>query len=92
VSYSSETTGSSGIKVSGLTNNQDYDVEVFGFNAANNPSPASAIVTGTPEPTSDFWTLYRADGGKESGGCNTAAGAVGLLGALSLLALGRRKP
>jgi hypothetical protein len=91
VSYSNETAGSSGIAVSGLTNNQTYDVEVFGFNAANNPSPASAVATGTPEPTADFWTLYKANGGQESGGCNTA-GAVGLLGALSLLALRRRKP
>lgn len=90
--FSGESTSTSQIQVSGLTNGQEYQVQVYAFNAANNPSVASAAATGVPEPTDDFWTLYKLDGGKDSGGCSTAAGAVGIFGALSLLALRRRKP
>jgi hypothetical protein len=92
VHYSGTATSCSDVTISGLTNDQPYDVVVFGIDAANNPSVASNQVTGTPIKTDDFWQHYQGDGGREQGGCSTAAGAAGILGALSLLALRRRKP
>jgi hypothetical protein len=82
----------SDLQISGLTNGVEYTVAVFGIDSANNPSVASDTTTGTPIPTDDFWNHYKKVGGPDSGGCNTAAGAAGLLGGLSLLALRRRKP
>ncbi len=81
------------LTIKGLTNNVPYSVVVYAINDANNPSPASAAITATPFPTQDFWNHYKQDGGQETGGCSTAAGAAGLLSALGLLlAVRRRKP
>jgi hypothetical protein len=93
VHYSSEASSCSDVTITGLTNGQSYDVVVYGIDANNNPGAASNQVTGTPVVTNDFWQNYKADGGREQGGCSTAAGAAGILGGLlSVLALRRRKP
>ena len=91
--WSGESDDCAGLRIGGLTNEQDYTVVVFGLDDARNPSEPSAAVTGRPIPTDDFWEHYD---GAEQGGCNTAAGAAGLLAALSILAAlaaaRRRKP
>jgi hypothetical protein len=90
--FSSVNSSCSDLKISGLANGVGYTVTVYGLDSAYNPSAPSASETGTPVPTDDFWNRYKDAGGPDSGGCSSAAGAAGLLGALSLLALRRRKP
>lgn len=87
VASSKETTGSS-LRLGGLENGTTYDVWVVAYSEAGNPSDASALVAGTPQPVYDFYELYRAAGGTETGGCGHGpAGVVGfLLAALPLLA------
>jgi len=91
VHFSSQLSSCGNLNVGGLTNGQEYSVVVYGMNSANNPSLASNSVVGTPVPTDDFWTLYKKDGGRDEGGCSSG-GAAGLLGALALLRLKRRRP
>ena len=90
VASSAEATGTS-LRLGGLENGTTYDVWVVAYSEAGNPSDASALVAGTPQPVYDFYELYRAEGGTETGGC--AQGPAGFLGfalaALPLL-LGRR--
>ncbi len=75
--------------IGGLVNEQTYSVVVYGLDAAGNPSAASATIQAQPVQTDDFWTHYKNEGGRESGGCSQ--GAPGLLALLALLALrGRR--
>lgn len=91
--YSNQASSCSDLTITGLTNNQTYSVVVYGMDKANNPSAASTPpVDGKPIPTSDFWDRYKDLHGQDSGGCSTTAGAAGILGALSLLVLRRRKP
>jgi len=71
------------LRITGLTNRANYSVVVYRIDTANNPSAASAAMTGTPVPSDDLWEHYD---GAEEGGCNTGAGAAGILGALSLIA------
>ncbi len=80
------------LTIDGLANGQDYSVVVYAINQAHNPSSASAAITATPFATDDFWTRYKDVNGRETGGCSTGAGAAGLLSALGLLAIRRRKP
>jgi hypothetical protein len=85
-----QTTTSSSVRVTGLTNNQSYGVVVYAYSAAGNESQPSAPVLGTPLPVNDFWKDYQTRGGKETGGC--AAGGAGALALLSLAAVaGRRR-
>lgn len=79
-------------RASGLVNGVTYSVVVYAYSKAGNQSAASAAVTGTPLPVSDFWDVYRQRGGTEEGGCASGpAGALALLGTAALLALARRK-
>ena len=76
----------------GLVNGVTYSVVVYAYSKAGNRSEASAAVSGTPQPVSDFWDQYRQSGGGEKGGCASgSAGALALLGTAALLALARRK-
>lgn len=79
-------------RAGGLVNGVTYEVVVYAYSDAGNRSEASAVVTGTPQPVSDFWEHYQASGGAEGGGCASGpAGALALLGTAALLALARRK-
>jgi hypothetical protein len=86
------TTNGTSATIGGLDNNTTYDVIVVAYSVGGNPSGASAAVQGQPVPTAGFWTVYKAAGGVEEGGCSTgAAGALSMLGAASLIAIRRRK-
>ena len=78
-----ETTATT-IRIGGLTNGTTYVARVIAFSVADNAGPASATVSGTPQPFDDFWTRYKNAGGREEGGCG--AGGAGALAPL-LLAL-----
>ncbi len=84
-------TGTTSTRVDGLTNGVAYDVVIYAFSPGGNQSDASNTVTGTPVEVLDFWRLYRADGGRETGGCATGAGGLAALLALVPLALRRRR-
>lgn len=91
---SSEVTGSTSVRLTGLTNDVTYDIRVIAYTAAGNPSTTlSDPFPGTPRPVDDFWNHYTKDGGREQGGCG---GPVGALALLALLPLGwrlrRRRP
>jgi hypothetical protein len=85
IASSAETTDTS-LRLGGLENGTTYDVWVVAYSEAGNPSDASELVAGTPQPVYDFYEVYRAAGGTETGGC--AQGPAGLLGfALAALPL-----
>lgn len=90
---SAETTGTS-LRLGGLENGTTYDVWVVAYSEAGNPSDASELVAGTPQPVYDFYELYRAKGGAEAGGCGEGpAGLAGfVLAALPLLLRRRCRP
>ena len=76
----------------GLVNGVVYAVTATAYSIADNPSDPSSAVTGMPELVNDFWDLYKAEGGKESGGCSTGfAGPIGLGILIATLALVRRR-
>ncbi len=72
---SADTTGTS-LRLAGLENGTTYDVWVVAYSEAANPSDASALVAGTPQPVYDFYELYRAEGGAEACGEGPAAGRL----------------
>lgn len=86
--------GTTSTRISGLTNNTEYTVEVTAVTVGGNESPRSNPLTATPLEIQDFWRLYKADGGQERGGC--AVGAGGLLALLALAPIAwyrrRRRP
>ena len=84
------------IVCSGLTNGTTYTVTAQGYSSAGNAGEVMPISQGTqatPLPFEDFWNAYKADGGRETGGCGTAgAGALAPVAAvLALLSLRRRR-
>ncbi len=81
--------GTTSTRVTGLTNGTEYAVEVTAVTLSGNESPHSNRVVGTPVEIQDFWRLYKADGGREQGGC--AAGAGGLVALLALAPLAWRR-
>jgi MYXO-CTERM domain-containing protein len=74
-----------------------YTVTAQGFSQAGNAGFASAAAgpdaSTTPLPFLNFWQVYKADGGVETGGCSTGqAGALApALALLGLLAVRRRR-
>ena len=77
-----------------LVNGQTYLVQVQAIDKVGNAGACSNAVSGTPQVINDFWRLYKADGGKDLGGCgHTGSGAalLAFVGALVLLGLRRRK-
>jgi MYXO-CTERM domain-containing protein len=90
--HTARTNGSPAM-VNGLVNGTLYSVTVIAISLAGSESDPSQAVTGTPQPTEDFWDWYQGRGGVEQGGCTSgAAGALALLGAAALLRVRRRKP
>lgn len=83
--------GTTSTRVTGLTNGTEYAVEVTAVTLSGNESPHSNRVTGTPVEIQDFWRLYKADGGREQGGCAAGAGGLVALLALAPLAWWRRR-
>ena len=84
-------TGSSAT-VRGLQNDVVYALIVTGFTDAYNPGDPSNVVTASPVVVSDFWTQYKSDGGRETGGCASGvAGPLALLALAGALALVRRR-
>jgi hypothetical protein len=88
--FSPHVTGSTSGTIRGLVNNVTYTITVIAFSSAGNPSPESASVPGTPLPTTDFWTSYKNQGGKEQGGCGTGGGGLLALAGAALALLRRR--
>lgn len=79
-------------RIGGLQNNVAYAIAVVGYTADFNPSDPSNIGTSAPVPVQDFWNIYKAAGGQETGGCSSGlAGPVGLLVLAGALALVRRR-
>lgn len=84
---------SNAVRVDGLVNGTPYVVTGFTRSAIQNESPESdAFPTNVaPRHVQDAFEHYRAEGGRDSGGCDTGgAGLLALLGAASLLTLRRR--
>lgn len=90
--FSSGLTNATSAEISGLQNGTEYEVQVFALSVGRNESAGTAPVLGTPQPTDDFWDVYRnTPGAREQGGCGTGGtGALALLG-VSLAALLRRR-
>ncbi len=64
--------------LSGLQNDQPYDVRIAAVDKAQNEGEFSLPVTGTPIVINDFFETYKNDGGKENGGfCFVATAAYG---------------
>jgi MYXO-CTERM domain-containing protein len=79
-------------RISHLTDGVVYQVTVTAFSIADNPSLEPAFAgTGSPTQVNDFFEMYKADGGREVGGCSSGtAGLLALAGVGALLALRRR--
>lgn len=86
--------------VKDLTNGQSYSVAIAGVDSVGNVGPLSNLVCASPEPTDDFYQLYRDAGGTAGGGfCSVGHGPSGSKGALGFAAacvgagivLGRRR-
>ena len=80
------------VRVGILQNGIPYQVGVAAVNNAGNASPIQSGFIQTPVPTMDFYTKYRADGGKATGGCSMAGrgtrfGTISFLAASGLLTL-----
>lgn len=85
-------TGTGPYAVRGLVNGLTYGVAVVAYTDAETASEPSNVLTGMPQLTSGFWETYKADGGRETGGCSSgAAGPVGLLVLAGALSLARRR-
>jgi uncharacterized protein (TIGR03382 family) len=86
--------GASPARVERLVNTVIYDVRARAFSDAGNVSDFSPanVTTGMPQFVNDFWEIYKADGGREAGGCGAgAAGPIGLGVLIATLALIRRR-
>jgi uncharacterized protein (TIGR03382 family) len=89
--HSSMFTASSA-RFDGLVNTVTYAVTARTFSKAGNPSDPSDAVDGTPQHVNDFWDTYKADGGRDDGGCaGGPAGPLALVLVAGALALTRRR-
>jgi hypothetical protein len=76
----------------GLVNTVTYAVTARAFSKAGNPSDPSAAENGTPQHVNDFWDTYKAEGGRDDGGCaGGPAGPLALALVAGALALTRRR-
>jgi len=63
--------------VKNLQNGRVYTVGVAGVDSVGNIGPLSNVVCATPEPTEDFYKLYRDAGGTAGGGFCSVGGVGG---------------
>jgi hypothetical protein len=73
------------IRITGLQNGIPYQVGVAAVDTSGNASPIQTAFVQWPVPTIDFYTKYRTEGGKSSGGYCAVAGRKARLGAISFL-------
>lgn len=66
--------GQRSVRVSALQNGTRYEVAVISVGSDGIPSAPSKSATGTPEPTTGFEDLYRAEGGSAVTGCSVGGG------------------
>jgi hypothetical protein len=80
-------------RIGGLVNGVPYTVTAFSYSANDNESPesdpfGSAVA---PQPAANAWEVYKLDGGRDTGGCQSGGAGLGaLLGAAALLGIRRR--
>jgi hypothetical protein len=79
------------VKLSGLTNNQTYEVRLIPVDAAGNEGPASNVLSATPLKSYGFWSNYRQSGGADQGGCSAATGLVPALAGLFIVLMSSRR-
>lgn len=80
-------------RVGGLVNGVPYTVTAFSYSANDNESPESDPFGSqvAPQPSADAWEVYKLEGGRDTGGCQSGAAGLGaLLGAAALLGIRRR--
>jgi hypothetical protein len=85
--------GSTRVRVAGLTNGVPYTVTALAFSSEGNASPESDAwgTAVAPVHVADGWEYYQLKGGRDDGGCAAGgAGALALLAAAALLRLRRR--
>jgi hypothetical protein len=80
-------------RIGGLVNGVPYTVTAFSYSANDNESlesdPFGSAVA--PQPTANAWEVYKLDGGRDTGGCQSGGAGLGaLLGAAALLGIRRR--
>jgi len=80
------------IKVTGLTNGVEYQLRLFGADAAGNESEPSEAISATSKQTSGFYGVYLDAGGTDAGGCSAAGGLIPLLVVLLLRRAISRSP
>lgn len=74
--------------VKGLANGHAYSVAIAGVDSVGNVGPLSNVVCASPEPTDDFYQLYRDAGGTAGGGfCSIGQGPASSKGPLGLAAV-----
>jgi hypothetical protein len=62
------------VRISGLTNGRTYKIMLVAYDQAGNPAPATSVLTGVPQETSDFWEQCERQGGicGDGGFCRVA--------------------
>ena len=90
--YASQLRASGPANISGLTNGTAYAVGVVARDKIGNIGRMSNVACGTPMAISDFFSIYRQEGGRAGGGCTVAPprdGAVAFaFGGLAMLGIG----
>ena len=78
--------------ISGLNNSTVYAVGVAAYDKVGNVGEVSNVACATPQAISDFFSIYRQEGGQAGGGCTVARpgeGAVAFAFAgMAMLGLG----
>jgi hypothetical protein len=90
---------STSYNIVGLLDGNYYNVAIAATDAAGNVGPLSNVVCQTPQPISDFWTLYTEAGGGAGGGFCSADGVgvpagtsgLGVLMVASIVTMVRRR-
>jgi len=79
--------GTNSHRITGLQNDIYYTIGVAAIDRYGNVSPITTLAYGKPVPTVDFYTNYRDDGGKATGGFCALAGWQGRAGGVASVSL-----